>query len=146
MVDDVAQLAQVHRHIVHVAGPPNFSTALSRSRAFRAAALNAGILHDTINAELFSVGSGCAAAEVLLERRGERPTALVAGNDLVARGLIRRLRSRGLRRPEDVSIVGFNDQPFAEDFWPPLTTVHMPLREIGGGAARLLRHGIESGE
>jgi LacI family transcriptional regulator len=62
------------------------------------------------------------------------------------RGLIRRLRSRGLRCPEDVSIVGFNDKPFAEDFWPPLTTVHMPLREIGGGAARLLRHGIESGE
>jgi LacI family transcriptional regulator len=51
-----------------------------------------------------------------------------------------------LRCPEDVSIVGFNDKPFAEDFWPPLTTVHMPLREIGGGAARLLRHGIESGE
>ena len=126
--------------------PPNFSTPPSRSRAFRAAALNAGILHDTINAELFSVGSGCPAAEVLLERRGEGPTALVAGNDLVARGLIRRLRSRGLRCPEDVSIVGFNDKPFAEDFWPPLTTVHMPLREIGGGAARLLRHGIESGE
>jgi LacI family transcriptional regulator len=116
--------------------PPNFSTAPSRSRAFRAAALNAGILHDT----------GRAAAEVLLERRGERPTALVAGNDLVARGPIRRLRSRGLRCPEDVSIVGFNDKPFAEDFWPPLTTLHMPLREIGGGAARLLRHGIESGE
>jgi LacI family transcriptional regulator len=57
-----------------------------------------------------------------------------------------RLRSRGLRCPKDVSIVGFNDKPFAEDFWPPLTTVHMPLREIGGGAARLLRHGIESGE
>src|SRR5882757_4212677 len=116
--------------------PPNFSTAPSRSRASPAAALNAGILHD----------SGCAAAEVLLERRGERPTALVAGNDLVARGLIRRLDSRGLRCPEDVSIVGFDDKPFAEDFWPPLTTVHMPLREIGGGAARLLRHGIESGE
>src|SRR5882757_9972107 len=75
--------------------PPNFSTAPSRSRAFRTAALNAGILHDTINAELFSVDSGCAAAEVLLERGGERPTALVAGNDLVARGQIRRLRSAG---------------------------------------------------
>jgi LacI family transcriptional regulator len=135
-----------HRHIVHVAGPPNFSTALSRSRAFQAAALNAGILHDTINVESFTVDAGCAAAEALLERRGERPTALVAGNDLVALGLIRRLRSHGLRCPEDVSIVGFNDMPFAEDFWPPLTTVHMPLREIGGEGARLLLHGIESGE
>src|SRR5882757_5060628 len=60
-----------HRHIVHVAGPPNFSTALSRSKAFEAAALNAGILHDTINAESFTIDAGCAAAEVLLQRRGE---------------------------------------------------------------------------
>jgi LacI family transcriptional regulator len=62
------------------------------------------------------------------------------------RGLIRRLRSRGLRCPENVSKVGFNDKPFAEDFWPPLTTVHMPLREIGGGRSAPLRHGIESGD
>ena len=43
-------------------------------------------------------------------------------------------------------MVGFNDMPFAEDFWPPLTTVHMPLREIGSEAARLLLRGIEAGE
>ena len=58
----------------------------------------------------------------------------------------RRLRANGLRCPEDVSVVGFNDMPFAEDFWPPLTTVHMPLREMGAEAAQLLLHGIEDGE
>lgn len=43
-------------------------------------------------------------------------------------------------------MVGFNDMPFAEDFWPPLTTVHMPLRKIGAEAARILLRGIEVGE
>ncbi len=43
-------------------------------------------------------------------------------------------------------MVGFNDMPFAEDFWPPLTSVHMPLRDIGAEAARLLLRGIDTGE
>jgi LacI family transcriptional regulator len=86
------------------------------------------------------------AMDELLAHAGERPTAVVAGNDPVALGEIRRLRVHGLRCPEDVSVVGFNDRPYAEDFWPPLTTVHMSPREIGAEAARLLLHGIESRE
>ena len=45
-----------------------------------------------------------------------------------------------------MSVAGFNDMTLAEDFWPPLTTVHMSLREIGADAARVLQHGIESRE
>jgi LacI family transcriptional regulator len=82
----------------------------------------------------------------LLAHPGERPTAVVGGNDLVVLRVIRRLRVHGLRCPEDVSVAGFNDMPLAEDFWPPLTTVHMSLREIGAEAARVLLHGIESRE
>ncbi|MDT5103366.1 MAG: LacI family transcriptional regulator [Mycobacterium sp.] len=82
----------------------------------------------------------------LLAYPGERPTAVVAGNDLVALRVIRPLRVHCLRCPEDVSVAGFNDMPLAEDFWPPLTTVHMSLREIGVEAARVLLHGIESRE
>lgn len=134
-----------HKHIVHVAGPLNFSTTRARAEAFDAAVLRAGVKHDTIHAAALSIDAGVAAAGELLGRSGERPTALVAGNDLVALGLIRRLRAEGLHCPEDVSVVGFNDMPFAEDFWPPLTTVHMPLREIGSEAARLLLRGIEAG-
>jgi LacI family transcriptional regulator len=142
----VAHLVQLgHRHIVHVAGPLNFSTTRSRAEAFEAAADKADVRHETVNAEALSIEAGCAAGDAVLARPGERPTALVAGNDLVAVGLIRRLRAHGLRCPEDVSVVGFNDMPFAEDFWPPLTTVHMPLREIGAEAARLLLHGVEAG-
>lgn len=134
-----------HRYVVHVAGPSNFSTTRARAEAFETAIARAGLRHDTIHATALSIEAGIHAAEELLQSPGDRPTALVAGNDLVALGLIRRLRAAGVHCPEDVSVVGFNDMPFAEDFWPPLTTVHMPLREIGSEAARLLLRGIEAG-
>jgi LacI family transcriptional regulator len=135
-----------HRHIVHAAGPPNFSTTRSRAEAFEVAATRADVRHDTIYAAALTIEAGFDVADDLLARQEECPTALVAGNDLVALGLIRRLRAAGLHCPEEVSVIGFNDMPFAEDFWPPLTTVHMPLREIGAEAARLLLRGIEVGE
>jgi LacI family transcriptional regulator len=59
------------------------------------------------------------AMDELLAHPGERPTAVVAGNDRVALRVIRRLRVHGLRCPEGVSVAGFNDMPLAEDFWPP---------------------------
>lgn len=135
-----------HRHVLHAAGPPNFSTTRSRAEAFEIAATRAAVEHDTMYAKALTIEAGVDVAAEILGRGGRCPTALVAGNDLVALGLIRRLRAAGLHCPENVSVVGFNDMPFAEDFWPPLTTVHMPLREIGSEAARLLLRGIEAGE
>lgn len=135
-----------HRRIIHAAGPPNFSTTRSRAEAFEAAATRAGVQHQTIYVSALTIEAGVDAADELLVHNKINPTALVAGNDLVALGLIRRLRAEGLHCPEDVSVVGFNDMPFAGDFWPPLTTVRMPLREIGAEAARLLLRGIEAGE
>ncbi len=133
-----------HRRIVHVAGPSNFSTTRTRAEAFAAAATRAGVEHHTVYAESLSIDAGLHAADDLL-KLASRPTGLVAGNDLLALGLIRRLRDQGVHCPRDVSVVGFNDMPFAEDFWPPLTTVHVPLRELGAEAARLLLRGIEAG-
>jgi LacI family transcriptional regulator len=74
--------------------------------------------------------------------RAESPTAVVAGNDLVALGVMRSLRAHGLRCPDDVSVVGFNDMPFAEDFQPALTTVRIPHLQLGAEAARLLLEGL----
>ena len=65
-------------------------------------------------------------------------TAIVAGNDLLAIGCYDALAARGLRCPEDVSIVGFNDMPFIDRLRPPLTSVRVPQREIGTVAADLL--------
>ena len=71
-------------------------------------------------------------------RRGADVTAIVAGNDLMALGCYDVLAERGLRCPADVSVVGFNDMPFADRFHPPLTTVRIPHREMGAAAADLL--------
>lgn len=68
----------------------------------------------------------------------EPPTAIFALNDRMAMGAIQFLQAKGLRVPEDVAVVGFDDIPAAADFNPPLTTVRQPSREIGQVAARLL--------
>ena len=66
----------------------------------------------------------------------EPPTAIFAGSDEVALGVIEAARLRGLRVPEDLSVVGFDDTQLARMACPPLTTVRQPLREIGGVALR----------
>jgi LacI family transcriptional regulator len=65
-------------------------------------------------------------------------TGIVAANDLLALGCYDVLGERGIRCPEDISIVGFNDMPFADRFNPPLTTVRIPHYEIGAAAAELM--------
>lgn len=136
-----------HRRIVHMAGPMNFSTTRGRAAAFEAtAAQMRGVHGQVVEAGALTVEAGQVAMDELLSRSGSRPTAVLAGNDLVALGVIRSLHAHGLSCPQDVSVVGFNDMPFAEDFSPALTTVRMPLREIGVEAAQLLLRGIEARE
>lgn len=80
---------------------------------------------------------GRAAAEILLAR-SPRPTAILATSDQLALGALEAARQRGLRVPEDVSVVGFDDIPAAAQATPGLTTVHQPHGEKGERAARLL--------
>ncbi len=70
-------------------------------------------------------------------------TAVLAGNDLLALGVFHALRKHGLRTPEDISVIGFNNMPFSEDFNPSLTTVSAPHFEMGVESARLLIDQIE---
>lgn len=65
-------------------------------------------------------------------------TALFAQNDRMAVGAIRALREHGLRVPEDVSVIGFDDMPLASYFDPPLTTMHQDTFRIGQAAAQLM--------
>jgi LacI family transcriptional regulator len=65
-------------------------------------------------------------------------TAIMAGNDLIALGVLRALKQHGLSSPGDMSVVGFNDMRFADAFDPPLTTVRIPQYELGCTAAELL--------
>jgi LacI family transcriptional regulator len=73
---------------------------------------------------------------------GERFSAIVAGNDLIALGCLHALADAGLRCPEDVSLIGHNDTPMVASLQPPLTTVAIPQQQIGARAARLLLEGL----
>lgn len=131
-----------HKHLVHFAGPVGFSTSRIRAEAFLAACEKLGIYGRVIDTTAYSVDAGQKVMDEVLDNGSDRITAVVAGNDLLALGAYHSLRSHGLRCPEDVSVVGFNDMLFANDFQPPLTTVRSPHFEMGVEAARLLLNEI----
>jgi LacI family transcriptional regulator len=134
-VDHLVELG--HREIAHIAGPLGLSTGLVRERAFRAAMQDHGLRSDrVIEADMYSEPAGQAAALRLLD--ADPPTAVVAGNDLLAIGCYDALQERGLSCPSDVSVTGFNDLPFIGRLTPPLTSVRVPQYELGVEAARLL--------
>src|SRR5258706_7694690 len=80
----------------------------------------------------FSIESGAVAAERLLGR-GRPPSAIFCFNDEMAMGVLQTARRRGVRVPDDLSVVGFDDIPFAKDMDPPPPTVAQPIRAIGQG-------------
>lgn len=129
-----------HTSIAHIAGPHQLSTGLTRSDAFRAATRAHGLRlrkSDIIEADAYTVSAGFSAADRLLS--GGRPvTAIVAANDMIAVGALQALTAKGLRCPNDVSVVGFNDMPFVDQLSPPLTTVRLPQYDVGVQAAELL--------
>jgi LacI family transcriptional regulator len=126
-----------HRAVAHVAGPQTMSTGHIRARAFRQSMQNAGIGAPVVESAGYTVAAGAKAAQELLDRH-PGTTAILAGNDLIALGALHVLRARGLRCPQDVSLVGYNDMQFSDEFTPPLTTVHVPHLDLGAEAARLL--------
>jgi LacI family transcriptional regulator, galactose operon repressor len=135
-----------HERIAHVAGPQWLSTGADRHEAFVGALRGVGLQPDP---KLISFGEGFTEEQGAVSLRalidaGGKFTALVAGNDLMALGCYDALTERGLSCPNDVSIVGFNDMPFADKFNPPLTTVRIPHYEMGRRAAELLLERIES--
>jgi LacI family transcriptional regulator len=87
--------------------------------------------------DAWSIAEGAKAMTGILADRVPH-TAVLAGNDLLALGAFEALTAAGLRCPEDVSVVGFNDMPFMDKVTPALTTVTIPHYDIGSEAARLL--------
>jgi LacI family transcriptional regulator len=129
-----------HTAIAHISGPRSLSPGVVRARAFQLALAAHGIdpgSGPVVEAPSYEEEAGAAAAAELLDR-SPGITAIVAGNDLIALGTLHTLRRLGLRCPEDVSLIGFNDTRFVDEFRPPLTTVRVPHHELGAEAARLL--------
>jgi LacI family transcriptional regulator len=129
-----------HRRIAHVAGPTSLSTGLMRFEAFGRALAEAGLPHDPALiafSAAFNEGEGARCTEALLAA-GHGFSAIVCANDRLAIGAIEALRAAGRRCPDDVSVSGHNDMPFADRITPPLTTVRIQKREAGIQAAAIL--------
>lgn len=135
-------LALGHRRIGYVAGPADRSTTRHRLEGHRLALAQDAPGAQAEAERLIVYGgaydrpAGYDGAHELL-RREPGLTAVLAANDTVALGVCAALRDRGLRIPEDVSVAGFDDLPFAADAAPALTTVRLPLHEAGARAGRL---------
>jgi LacI family transcriptional regulator len=133
-------VSQGHRRIATITGPRGWPSAEARLDGYRLVLREAGIARDTSLVETspdWRPEGGRVAAARLLDR-GAPFTALFAQSDLTALGAIRELRARGLRVPEDVSVVGYDDIPVAEFVHPALTTVRQPTREVGALAAQIV--------
>ena len=130
-----------HKRIAHLMGSPDVVTSQPRARGFRDALNDAGIevREELIVQSGFDWRLGMESTRQLLAR-GSRamPTAIFAANDLCAEGAIRAIRAAGLSVPNDVAVVGYDDTWYATLTEPPLTTVHMPIDEMGEMAARML--------
>lgn len=133
-----------HKKIGHMSGPDSLDDAIVRKAAFLDAAEASGldIREEWIVETEFTSPDAEAKAHRLLDCR-ERPTAVFCGNDEAALGLIRAARSRGIRVPVELSIVGFDNIFQCEHMQPPLTTIEQPIDRMGKYAFEALVELIE---
>lgn len=127
-----------HRRIGLAIGPTRYVPSARKEQGFKAALPGAeeeGLIQRT----LFTVEGGHAAGGALLDRGC---TGIVCGSDPMALGVIRAARERGLRVPEDVSVVGFDDSPLIAFTDPPLTTVRQPVRAMATAAVGALLEAV----
>ncbi len=146
-VDDVAGgrlaaehlIAMGHRALAFVGGPSTLVQVRDRREGAQEAAEAAGATLLAISTTALDFAGGRRAAEELaLLPSAERPTGVFCANDLVAIGLLQGLVANGLRVPDDVAIVGYDDIDFAAAAAVPLSSVAQPRRELGAAAAELL--------
>jgi LacI family transcriptional regulator len=133
-----------HRRIGAITGPMEYLCSLARIDGYRSALERAGLRFDPslVQHGDFMHEGGLVRGGDLLDR-SDRPTAIFAGSDQQALGVYEAARQRGLRIPEDLSVVGFDDLPVGRWVSPPLTTVRQPLTEMGEAAAEMLGTLIE---
>nr|WP_269329891.1 LacI family DNA-binding transcriptional regulator [Kineosporia babensis] len=128
-----------HSRVAHVAGPAGADTARRRRSGYVKALKSAGVTPEDVETAAgdYTPGGGAEATAKLLDE-GPAPTAIFVANVAMAVGVLNTLRRRGLRVPEDVSVVAVHDLPLAEHLVPALTTVRMPLQTLGARAVDLL--------
>ena len=133
-------LEQGHRRIAFISTRTPWPMVEERLRGYRdaLAAADAVVSKLEVTDGVWDPADGSRMAGRLLDL-GDRPTAIMCGNDLLALGALQAARSRGMAVPDDVAVTGFNDFEFARFADPPLTTVHVPGYDLGRvGAERLI--------
>lgn len=130
-----------HRRIAYIQGPQHYSCSLERYHGYNQALQDAGVTPDPalVFRGRFDLPSGreCAAQLFSMERR-DWPSAIFAGNDQMAYGVLEVAEQQGIRIPEDIALVGFDDNPLSAHMRPPLTTMRQPFSEMGSKAIELL--------
>ncbi|MBT2471549.1 LacI family DNA-binding transcriptional regulator [Streptomyces sp. ISL-66] len=143
-----ARLAAEHfartgrRRPVMITGQVDARAAVAREQGFTEGLTLSGLPLLGVESGQFTEDGGAEAMERLLRAHPD-PDAVFAASDAMAIGALRTLRERGLRVPEDVAVIGFNDLASARHTSPPLTTVHQPVRALGQEMARMLVSAIE---
>jgi len=140
----VAHLTSLgHRRIAIIKGSVRNYDAAERLRGYRLALREAGIERDpSLERDGdFTEAAGYSAAIELLALK-HRPTAIFAANDSMAIGALSALRESGVQVPEQMAVAGFDDIPLARYMDPPLSSVHVPICELGARAVEILLHGI----
>lgn len=139
--------AHGHRKFGFVGGPPSFYDAQQRLFAFRQYLEKHRLpLRDGWIAEGDFTARGAMAGAQAILTHPERPTAILAANDETAAGILQVAQELGLRVPEDLSVVGFDDTPFAQVLSPRLSTIRQPLEQMANEAVAILMKWMEQRE
>jgi LacI family transcriptional regulator len=128
-----------HRKIVHLSGQAEFGDTIARLEGVRIGLESFGLAADDVHLVQgeFSEEFGYSATQALLAE-GIEFTAIFAGDDDMAAGVLMALRHAGKRVPEDISVIGFDDTFHAKHLWPPLTTIRQPVDTLGHAAIEQL--------
>jgi LacI family transcriptional regulator len=133
-----------HRHIAFIAGPPHNADAEQRRRGFRIETRANGIETVELRGNFTETSGHEAGCEILALH--PRPTAVFAANDSMAIGALSAFREAGIRVPEDIALVGFDDIPIARFLTPPLTTVRVEIAELGRRAVGHIVGALNGGD
>jgi len=132
-----------HKRIAILKGSPRNYDAAERLRGYRMALREGGITPDVgLEREGDFTEAGGYNATLALLAMNRRPTAIFAANDSMAIGALSALRESGVQVPDEMAVAGFDDIPLARYMDPPLSSVHVPICELGARAVGLLLHGI----
>ena len=146
-VEAAHHLAGLGHHLIgHITGTPTFRSSHERQKGFEQGLIERGLHLDeryTMHGA-YTFESGIACAKQLLSL-SPRPTAIFAGNDEMAAGVYRAAHEAGLVIPDDLSVIGFDDSPIVLKVWPPLTSVLLPVRDMGRIATEKLMAVVQHG-